>query len=208
MVRLLEKRLRLQLLAKKQLAILESAMQSNTASSSSTPKDPDIVESPRPATCKAASPPPIATPPPPRGLPETSPSSLPTTDAASDSAMKDSAPVSQPGINFSLDNLAASFIAETLHSAKEQAILMESTAREQQERAMLPSPPITSVLSSVDLASRQQMLARQIAESKLLMRKYQAARTKTEKDELMQRLKEQNRWALLRKFGSVAEQVC
>lgn len=81
----------------------------------------------------------------------------------------------------SLENLATSFINETLEHASDTTTVARL------------APLVRSSKPENELFARQQALAQQIAESKLLMQKYQAAKTKVEKDEIMQLLKEQNR---------------
>ncbi|KAF9261668.1 hypothetical protein L218DRAFT_819510, partial [Marasmius fiardii PR-910] len=82
----------------------------------------------------------------------------------------------------SLDDLAASFIAETIQTLKPvsgQNLPPLATSQVANYKPSQPSPP------PAILAARQKELEDQIAESKRLMEKLMRATTKQEKDSIM-----------------------
>ena len=103
---------------------------------------------------------------------------------------------------FSLDDLAVSFITETIQTVKSSTTL--ALARP------LPPPSGASPMpsSKSELAIRQQRLEKYIAESKVLMDQLTQARTKKEKDLILATMRERSRcvsavWAL----GRTMEQL-
>ncbi|KAH9940324.1 hypothetical protein B0H21DRAFT_665170, partial [Amylocystis lapponica] len=73
----------------------------------------------------------------------------------------------------SLDDMAISFITETIQTVK--------------------PPPPKAPSEKMQLAAKQKRLEQQIAESKILMAKLSSARTKGERDQIMVTLREQRR---------------
>jgi hypothetical protein len=86
--------------------------------------------------------------------------------------------------NLSVNDLAASFIAETI-----QAVDTTSS----QVQAPVPLAPMDP---KTQLAARQRRLEHHIAESKILMAQLEKARTKQEKDHILAVLRERSRWVL------------
>jgi hypothetical protein len=83
--------------------------------------------------------------------------------------------------SFSLDDLAVSFITQTIQTLKPQT----------QDSALPPPPPRVDV--KTELAAKQKRLEQQIAESKELMAQFAEARTKQERGTIMALLKEKSR---------------
>jgi hypothetical protein len=213
---LMEQRLRLQLQAKKQLATIELALRPtivNAIALADDNADAHMKQEVEENDMAAPGLQPVYISPPPeptsRQCPHPSPCpskqspqpSLCTSDANDNEFSKDDREASQQIMASSLDNLATSFIAEILHSAREQASV--PVAVEQATKVhgdLVKTVPRLVSSSTANLAEKQRVLAQRIAESKSLMNKYQAARTKEEKDKIMQLLKEQNRWVSTRRW--------
>ena len=84
--------------------------------------------------------------------------------------------------SFSLEDLAVSFITQTIETLKPQT-----------QDSALPPPPPPRVGVKTELAAKQKRLEQQIAESKELMAQFAEARTKQERDSIMALLKEKSR---------------
>lgn len=84
--------------------------------------------------------------------------------------------------SFSLDDLAVSFITQTIETLKPQY-----------QDSAPPPPPPSRVDVKTGLAAKQRRLEQQIAESKELMAQFAGARTKQERDSIMALLKEKSR---------------
>ncbi|KAG6899675.1 hypothetical protein C0993_008029, partial [Termitomyces sp. T159_Od127] len=103
---------------------------------------------------------------------------------------------------FSLDDLAVSFITETIETYKATPNLPTPTPAV----AAAPAPgPIAALQSQnnkftmakqkIELAAQQRRLEAQIAETKILMTKFQKARTKQEREAILAAMREQSRAA-------------
>ncbi|TFK32343.1 hypothetical protein BDQ12DRAFT_728765 [Crucibulum laeve] len=149
---------------------------------------PASLPQPPPETPSDAASPPSTTPsegfvsPPPPSASSTVSSALVTpTDSAAPSSPATPVPppssVSVTSHGFSLDDLAVSFITQTIKTVKAQP----------------PPPPPSRANTKFELAAKQKRLEQQIAESKVLMAKLTQARTKQEKDSILRIMREKSR---------------
>ncbi|PPQ83908.1 hypothetical protein CVT26_009093, partial [Gymnopilus dilepis] len=108
--------------------------------------------------------------------------------------------VSSSSHSFSLDDLAVSFITQTIEGAKSQPRTpavqssVPITLGLPTSSGPVPRPPSQlGRVSTLDLAAKQRRLEQHIAETKALMVKLTQARTKGEKDEIRKVMKEKDR---------------
>ncbi|KAL0579257.1 hypothetical protein V5O48_002761 [Marasmius crinis-equi] len=111
-----------------------------------------------------------------------------------------SSPVSQPSVmRTSLDDLAVSFITETIQTLRPgsgQSVTPLATSQAANYRPMS---------EAAELAARQKQLETRIAESKRLMDKLVQAKSKQEKDKILASLRELNRSANANGTGSAPQ---
>jgi len=93
---------------------------------------------------------------------------------------------------FSLDDLAVSFITETIQTVKSSTTLPLARLPPPPPSGADPTPPSKATGKS-ELAIRQQRLEKYIAESKVLMGQLTQARTKQEKDRVLATMRERSR---------------
>lgn len=125
----------------------------------------------------------------------------PATSALRETPASVSAIPSVKTTTFSLDDLAVSFITETIETVK----ATPNSSMPTPSAAPAPAPgPITAAQSQktkltamakqkLELAAQQKRLEAHIAETKVLMMKFQKARTKQEREVIMAAMREQSR---------------
>jgi len=118
------------------------------------------------------------------------PSPLPSLPSVATAATTSSTVSTTPG--FSLDDLAVSFITETIQTLKPGP-------------RVPPRPESLQATTKVELAAKQKRLEQQIAESKVLMAKLTQARTKQEKDSIFAAMRESRCVSVLLWFIAVRE---
>jgi hypothetical protein len=113
-----------------------------------------------------------------------------------------SATVSISSHSFSLEDMAVSFITQTIETIKSQPSTSPSPVVLPAIVATKPPPPTSNSNSNVrlELAAKQKRLEEHISESKALMAKLSQARSKEEKDGIMKAMREKSRWVLLSIF--------
>lgn len=115
------------------------------------------------------------------------PSSIPTPSTTGKSTPTSIQVHTSTVSSFSLEDLAVSFITETLSTLRQSG-----SAPAPRPQSMQQNPN-----TKEELAARQKRLEEYIADSKMLMTQLTQARTKQEKDRLLALMREKTRWVLL-----------
>ena len=118
-----------------------------------------------------------------------SPSSQSTGAATSGSSRCSTGAMTLVPAGFSLDDLAVSFIQETIQTYKTSPQISPVAVSVSKPK---PPPQVNST-TRLELAAKQKRLEQEIAETKILMAKLAQARTKHEKDSILAEMREKSR---------------